>query len=158
MLCLSIILSWCIKVVKHQRCLFAVINENGSALIIGSNLNHFFCDDEWVKMGLFRSDAQLNIYVHRFCPSSRDLTVPDKPDPSGSSRRRVLFENLSIFLKQTIPWRGDFLMFLIAYFIPPKGNSSVKTISIFADNDFFPLGRYIFRRRKSFIKNGTKYE
>ena len=89
--------------VKHQRCLFAVINENGSALIIGSNLNHFFCDDEWVKMGLFRSDAQLNIYVHRFCPSSRDLTVPDKPDPSGSSRRRVLFENLSIFLKQTIP-------------------------------------------------------
>ena len=54
-------------------------------------------------MGLFRSDAQLNIYVHRFCPSSRDLTVPDKPDPPGSSRRRVLFENLSIFLKQTIP-------------------------------------------------------
>lgn len=49
-------------------------------------------------------------------------------------------------------------MFLIAYVIPPKGNSSVKTISIFADNDFFPLGRYIFRRRKSFIKNGTKYE
>ena len=109
-------------------------------------------------MGLFRSDAQLNIYVHRFCPSSRDLTVPDKPDPPGSSRRRVLFENLSIFLKQIIPWRGDFLMFLIAYLIPPKGNSSVKTISIFADNDFFPLGRYIFRRRKSFIKNGTKYE
>ena len=54
-------------------------------------------------MGLFRSDAQLNIYVHRFCLSSRDLTVPDKPDPSVSSRRRVLFENLSIFLKQTIP-------------------------------------------------------
>ena len=43
----------------------------------------------------------MNIYVHRFCPSSRDLTVPDKPDPPGSSRRRVLFEKLSIFLKQT---------------------------------------------------------
>ena len=54
-------------------------------------------------MGLFRSDAQLNIYVQRFCPSSRYLTVPDKPDPPGSSRRRVLFEKLSIFLKQTIP-------------------------------------------------------
>ena len=109
-------------------------------------------------MGLFRSDAQLNLYVHRFCPSSRDLTVPDKPDPPGSSRRRVLFEKLLIFLKQTIPSCGDFSHVSHAYFIPPKGNSSVKTISIFADNDFFPLGRYIFRRRKSFIKSGTKYE
>ena len=34
----------------------------------------------------------MNIYVHRFCPSSSDLTVPDKPDPPGSSRRRVLFD------------------------------------------------------------------
>lgn len=109
-------------------------------------------------MGLFRSDAQLNIYVHRFCPSSRDLTVPDKPDPPGSFRRECCSKNFRFFSNKQSLDVGISVMFLIAYFIPPKGNSSVKTISIFADNDFFPLGRYIFRRRKSFIKSGTKYE
>ena len=46
----SLILLWYIKVRKYLHCFFVVINENESALIIGSKLNPFFCDDEWYKL------------------------------------------------------------------------------------------------------------
>ena len=46
----SLILLWYIKVRKYLHCFFVVINENESALIIGSKLNPFFRDDEWYKL------------------------------------------------------------------------------------------------------------
>ena len=52
-------------------------------------------------------------------------------------------ENLWIFPKQIGTPPTDLLVFRTAYFIPPKGNSSVKTISISANNDFSPLKTYI---------------
>ena len=63
-----------------------------------------------------------------------------------------LLKNLWIFLKQTATPPPDLLVFLIAYFIPPTSNSSVKTISISADKDFSPLSRNLF------LKNVKKYE
>ena len=50
------------------------------------------------------------------------------------------------------------LVFVIACFIPPKSNSTVKTIFVSVDNDFSPLRTYIFSRRNLFIKNVNKYE
>ena len=50
------------------------------------------------------------------------------------------------------------LVSVIACFIPPKSNSTVKTISVSVDNDFSPLRTYIFSRRNLFIKNVNKYE
>ena len=66
-----------LEVIDHLRCFFVVINENKPALIIGSQLNPFFCDDELVQMGRLRSTAQLNTCL-QFCRSSRDLAFPDK--------------------------------------------------------------------------------
>ena len=40
-----------------------------------------------------------------------------------------------------------------SYFIPPKINSSVKTISISSDNDFSPLRRYCSRSHNSFMQD-----
>ena len=45
-----------------------------------------------------------------------------------------------IFLKQSITWPRDFLIFFISYFILSENNNSVKTISISGDNDLSPLG------------------
>ena len=39
------ILSRCIEVIKHLHCLFAVVNENETALIIGAKLNPFFSEN-----------------------------------------------------------------------------------------------------------------
>ena len=50
------------------------------------------------------------------------------------------------------------LVFLVACCIPPKSNSLVKTISIFADGDFSPLRTFIFSRFKLVAKNVNKYE
>ena len=50
----------------------------------------------------------------------------------------------NLFLKQTATPPPDLLVFLSACFIPPKSNSSVKTISISADKDFSPLSRDLF--------------
>ena len=58
----------------------------------------------------------------------------------------------NLFLKQTATPPPDLLAFLSACFIPPKSNSSAKTISISADKDFSPLSRDLF------IKNVNKYE
>ena len=52
----------------------------------------------------------------------------------------------------------DLLVFFIACFIPPKSNSTGKTISVSVHNDFSPLRTYIFSRRNLFIKNVNKYE
>ena len=66
-----------LEVIDHLRCFFVVINENKPALIIGSQLNPFFCDDELLQMGRLRSAVQLNTCL-QFCQSSRDLAFPDK--------------------------------------------------------------------------------
>ena len=50
----------------------------------------------------------------------------------------------NLFLKQTATPPPDLLTFLSACFIPPKSNSSAKTISISADKDFSPLSRDLF--------------
>ena len=52
-----------------------------------------------------------------------------------------------IFIKQSITWSRDFLIFFISYFILSENNNSVKKIPISADNDISPLGRCIFKRR-----------
>ena len=67
-------------------------------------------------------------------------------------------KNLWIFLKQTGTRPTDLLVFLITCFVPPKSNSSVKTICISADNDFSPLRTYIFIRRNLVIRNVNKYK
>lgn len=51
----------------------------------------------------------------------------------------------------------DLLVFVIACFIPPKCNRTVKTISVSVHNDFSPLRTYIFSRRNLFIKKVNKY-
>ena len=51
-----------------------------------------------------------------------------------------------------------FLMFLIVYFILSESNSSVKIISISAENDFFLLRRYIYKRPNLFFKYVNKFE
>ena len=48
-------------------------------------------------------------------------------------------KNLCIFLKQTGTRPTNIVVLLIACFIPTKRNSSVKAISVCADNDFSPL-------------------
>ena len=112
--------------IDHLRCFFVVINENKPALIIGSQLNPFFCDDELVQMGRLRSAAQLNTCLQflsefpRSCFSWQDPLREEK-------KRKVAAINLWIFLKPST-WARDFLMFFIAYFIFPKSNSSVKII------------------------------
>ena len=67
-------------------------------------------------------------------------------------------KNLWIFLKQPGTQPTDLLVFLIACFILPKSNSSVKTISISAVNNFSPLKTYIFSLRYLSIKNCNKCE
>ena len=57
----------------------------------------------------------------------------------------------NLFLKQTATPPPNLLVFLSACFIPPKSNSSVKTISIPADR-LPPLSRDLF------IENVNKYE
>ena len=94
--------------------------------------------------------------VHCFCQSFRDLAFPDKI-LQGVQEEKLQLKDLWIFLKQTITWPRDILMFLIAYFILSESNSSVKIISISADNDFSPLRRYIFYRRNLLIKYVNKY-
>ena len=48
--------------IKHIHCLFAVVNENETALIIAPKLNPFLlAEDVQVPMGRLRSDAQANI-------------------------------------------------------------------------------------------------
>ena len=48
--------------IKHIHCLFAVVNENETALIIAPKLNPFLLsEDVQVPMGRLRSDAQANI-------------------------------------------------------------------------------------------------
>lgn len=51
----------------------------------------------------------------------------------------------------------DLLVFVIDCFIPPKSNSTVKTISVSVHNDFSPLRTFIFSRRNLFIKKVNKY-
>ena len=63
-----------------------------------------------------------------------------------------LLKNLWIFLKQTATPPPDLLVFLIAYFIPPTSNSSVKTISISADKDFSPLSRNLFFKKRQEVR------
>ena len=58
-------------------------------------------------------------------------------------------KSLWIFLDKLSLDRG--ISFFIAYFILPKGNSSVKIIFISADDDVSPLRRHIFRHRNLFI-------
>ena len=62
--------------------------------------------------------------------------------------------------RQIITWPKDFLLFFIAYFILPKRNSSVKTISISADDNFSPLRWYIFSHRNMviLIQTGCTYK
>lgn len=67
-------------------------------------------------------------------------------------------ETLGFFWKKTGTRPSDLLVFLIACFIPPKCNRSVKTISISADIDFSPLRTHIFSRRNLFIKKDNRYE
>ena len=115
---------WYIKVIKYLQCLFFVINENESALIIGSKLNPpvTTSDTNWSLKERCKTDDMSTV-------SSR---VPpwscfSCQDPSGSSRRKVTTQRpLDFFLKQTVTWTRDFLMFSIAYFIFSESNSSVK--------------------------------
>ena len=82
------------------------------------------------------------------CTAKGCFNAPKK----GFWREIINFSPLSYQIWITSLW--DFLMF----FILPKNNGSVKIISIYADNDFSPLRRYIFRRRKLFIYYVIKYE
>ena len=107
---------------NHLHCFFVVMNANESVLIIGSKLNPFFCDDEWYKsvpLGVMHN----RWYVHSFCRSSRDLAFLDKI-LQGVREEKLQLKDLWIFLKQTITWARDFLMFFIAYFILSESNSS----------------------------------
>ena len=112
------------------------MNTNESALIIGSKLNPFFCDDEWYKM-VSKEAMHNRWYIHSFCRSSRDIAFPDKI-LQGVREEKLQLKYLWIFLKQTITWTRDFLVFFVAYFILSERNSAVKIISISVDNDFSP--------------------
>ena len=91
-------------------------------------------------------------YVHSFCRSSRDLAFPDKILQEVREEKLQL-KDLWIFLKQTITWTGDFLMFFFFHrlFNPFSEYQLGKIISISADNDFSPLRKYICKRNL-FIK------
>ena len=96
-------------------------------------------------------------YLHICGRSSRDLAFPDRI-LQGVREEKLQLKDLWIFLKQTITWTGDFLMFFfIAYFILSVSISLVKIVSISADNDFPPLRKYIFKRNLS-IKYVSKYK
>ena len=82
-------------------------------------------------MGCLKSDAQPNMTT----VSSRDLVFPDK------ILQRVLGEKSQLpkpldFSPKTITWPWDFLLIFIAYLILTESNSSVKSFSISAENDF----------------------
>ena len=88
------------------------------------------------------------LYVHIFYRSSRDLPFHDKILQRVRGEKRQL-KSLWIFLDKLSLDR--WISFFIAYFILPKGNSSVKIIFISADDDVSPLRRHIFRHRNLFI-------
>ena len=88
------------------------------------------------------------LYVHIFYRSSRDLPFLDKILQRVRGEKRQL-KSLWIFLDKLSLDR--WISFFIAYFILPKGNSSVKIIFISADDDVSPLRRHIFRHRNLFI-------
>ena len=118
-----LIIKYCsmyIKVPNHLHCFFVVMNANESVLILSSKLNPLFCDDEWYKLVPWGVSA-----------------FPDKI-LQGVREEKLQLRDLRIFLKQTITWTGDFLMFFITYFILSESNSLVKIISISMDNDFSP--------------------
>ena len=99
-------------------------------------------------MGRLRGDAHMST----FCCSWQD--------PPKSWRRKVATQKSLDISRQIITWPRDFLFFFIAYFILPKRNSSVKTISISADDNFSPLRWYIFSHRNMFIliQTGSTYK
>ena len=148
---------WYIKVPNHLHCFFVVMNANESALIIGSKLNPFSCDDEWYN---------LNWSLKERCTTD-DISIVSIGIPVillfltrffEEFEKKSYYSETWIFLKQTITWTRDFLMFLIAYFILSESNSSVKIISISVENDFSPYRRYIFKSRNLFIKYVNKHE
>ena len=132
--------------INHLNCFFVVINENESALIIGSKKNPSFYDDEWYKL------VSAQLMIHSFCRSSRDLAFPDKI-LQGVREEKLQLKDLWIFHKQTITWARDFLMFFFSSLI-----LSFHIIPISADNEFSPLRNYIFKRRNLFIKYVSKYK
>ena len=99
-------------------------------------------------MGRLRGDAHMST----FCCSWQD--------PPKSWRRKVATQKSLDISRQIITWPRDFLLFFIAYFILPKRNSSVKTISISADDNFSHLRWYIFSHRNMFIliQTGCTYK
>ena len=146
---------------NHLHCFFVVMNVNESVLIIGSKLNPFFCDDDWYK-SVSLEVMHNRWYVHSFCRSSRDLAFLDKI-LQGVREEKLQLKDLWIFLKQTITWARDFLMFFIAYFILSESNSSAKIFSIFVETTSL-LNRGIFSNvvicslnTLTSIKTGSSY-
>ena len=80
------ILMWYIKVIKYLQCLFFVINENESALIIGSKLNPpvTTSDTNWSLKERCKTDDMST--VSSGVPPWSCFSCQD---PSGSSRRKV---------------------------------------------------------------------
>ena len=102
------------------------------------------------------SDAQLMI-CPQFLPKFPWSFFPDKI-LQGVREEKLQLKDFRVFFTQTIAWPRDVLIFFIAYFILSKRNSSIKIISISADDDFSPLRSYIFKRRNLFIKYVKKCE
>ena len=79
-------------------------------------------------------------------------------DPSGSSRRKNCGSKTFGFFSNNLSLElGISSCFFIAHFIFSVSISSVKIISISADNDFSPLRKYILKRNLS-IKYVRKYK
>ena len=121
------------------------MRDGKSAFIIGSMRNPaFFCDDEWVQMSRFRSDAYTSTISAGVPVILLFLTKSSMEFEEETGTWKPLdFSQTNCPLDQGVPYR---------LFILPKGNSSVKVISISADNDAFsPLRWYIFRHRNLVI-------
>ena len=90
------------------------MRDGKSAFIIGSMRNPaFFCDDEWVQMSRFRSDAYLNIRP-QFLPEFL-WSCCSWQNPPWSSRKKLAHENLWIFLKQIALLTKGFLIVYLSF-------------------------------------------
>ena len=112
----------------------------------------------WViHVGPLRSDAQLMI-CPQFLPEF-SWSCFSWQDPSGRARRKIAAKRPLDFSQTNyhLNWGFPHVFFFIAYLILSVSISSVKIISISADNDFSSLSKYIFKRNL-FIKYVCKYK
>ena len=111
----------------------------------------------WYSKMLDIHRALLSLYIDLTPASLKRTTNSPVVLLINYSRDTVTIGVINEIVRKTHFICTDFLLFFIAYFFLPNSNSSLKTISISADDDFSPLRRYSFKYRNLFTSYVNKY-